>query len=175
MPWKADPLSDPEALIGQVYSYVAYRIGRGADAEDVTSATIERAVRHRESYDARRGTPVAWVLGIATRCLSEQITNRPPTEPDPPESVDSRDLAGEAADRIDLRRSVARLSERDQELLALRYGADLSARQIGELLDLQTNTVEVALHRALERLRSLLPAETGAAARTTGPAAAVDN
>ena len=44
------------------------------------------------------------------------------------------------------------LGERDRELIALRYGADLTARQIGELLGLQTNAVEVALHRALQTL-----------------------
>jgi DNA-directed RNA polymerase specialized sigma24 family protein len=43
--------------------------------------------------------------------------------------------------------------------VALRYGADLSARRIGELLDMQTNAVEVALHRALARLRSVLESE----------------
>ena len=36
----------------------------------------------------------------------------------------------------------------------MRFGADLSARQIGEVLGLQTNAVEVALHRTLARLRS---------------------
>jgi DNA-directed RNA polymerase specialized sigma24 family protein len=41
-------------------------------------------------------------------------------------------------------------------LIALRYGADLSARRIGEILGLRTNAVEVALHRALLRLRDRL-------------------
>jgi RNA polymerase sigma factor (sigma-70 family) len=166
---RRDPLSDPEALIRRVYSYAAYRIGPGAEAEDVTSATIERALRHRESYDARKGTPEAWILGIARRCLSEQISNRLPIQSELPEAVASQDLAAEAVARIDLQRAIARLSDRDQELLALRYGADLSARQIGELLELPTNAVEVALHRAIERLRpTLLPA--GAASASTGPA-----
>jgi DNA-directed RNA polymerase specialized sigma24 family protein len=43
-------------------------------------------------------------------------------------------------------------------LIALRYGADLSARRIGEILGLRTNAVEVALHRALLRLRDRLEA-----------------
>ena len=48
------------------------------------------------------------------------------------------------------------LEEHDRELLALRYGADLSARQIGRVLEMRTNTVEVALHRTLGRLRQTL-------------------
>jgi DNA-directed RNA polymerase specialized sigma24 family protein len=55
--------------------------------------------------------------------------------------------------------------------VALRYGADLTAREMGELLYMRTNTVEVKLHRALEKLRWALapraatPAE-GAASRS---------
>jgi RNA polymerase sigma factor (sigma-70 family) len=52
--------------------------------------------------------------------------------------------------------AVGRLEARDRELIALRYGADLTARQIAGLLDLKTNAVEVALHRALGRLRTSL-------------------
>ena len=64
-----DPLADPAPLIRRVYAYVAYRIGDGAEAEDVTSETFERALRYRESYDPRRGEPVAWLIGIARRCI----------------------------------------------------------------------------------------------------------
>lgn len=168
---RRDPLSDPEALIRRIYAFVAYRIGPGAEAEDVTSASIERALRYRDSYDARKGTPEAWAVGIARRCLSEHISNRISTQAELPCVVASQDLAAEAADRIDLQRAIECLSERDQELLALRYGADLSTRQIGELLECHTNAVEVALHRALERLRSVLAVE-GAAVGPTGSARA---
>jgi RNA polymerase sigma-70 factor (ECF subfamily) len=59
---------------------------------------------------------------------------------------------------MDLQAAVAELDPRDRELIALRYGADLSARQIAELLELKTNAVEVALHRALRKLREQLAA-----------------
>jgi len=52
-----DPLTDPAPLVRRVYAYVAYRIGDGADAEDVTSATLERAIRYRREFDPRRGEP----------------------------------------------------------------------------------------------------------------------
>jgi RNA polymerase sigma-70 factor (ECF subfamily) len=49
---------------------------------------------------------------------------------------------------------MAKVPQRDRELLALRFGADLTARQIGELLGQGTNAVEVALHRALRTIRA---------------------
>ena len=66
------------------------------------------------------------------------------------------ELEAESVARLDLRRAVLTLDPRDRELIALRYGADLTARQIAELLGGRTNTVEVALHRALDRLRTML-------------------
>jgi RNA polymerase sigma-70 factor, ECF subfamily len=69
------------------------------------------------------------------------------------------ELEAESIERLDLRRAVLTLDPRARELIALRYGADLKARQIAELLGERTNTVEVALHRALDQLRSQLEPE----------------
>ena len=52
---RRDPLAHPEELIKRVYAYVAYAIGDGPDAEDVTSETFERALRYRKSYDPAKG------------------------------------------------------------------------------------------------------------------------
>ena len=152
-----DPLRDPEPLIRRVYSYAAYRLGDGPDAEDVTGEALARAVRYRSSYDPRKGAPVEWLIGIARRCADDALGRRPGDtvreEPEGADQVAPGDLAEEAIDRLSLRAAVAKLGERDRELIALRYGADLSARRIGALLDMRTNAVEVALHRALGRLR----------------------
>ena len=42
-----DPLADPQPLIERVYAYVAYRVGDGVHAEDITSEGFERALRYR--------------------------------------------------------------------------------------------------------------------------------
>jgi RNA polymerase sigma factor (sigma-70 family) len=156
---RGDPLGDPETLLRRVYSYVAYRIGPGPDAEDVTSETYARALRARDSYDPARGAPVAWLIGIARRCLAEAMAAKPVAAPELPEGADAGDFEERTLRRLTLAAAVASLDERDQELIALRYGADLSARRIGEILGLRTNAVEVALHRALGRLRDRLESE----------------
>ena len=146
-----DPLADPAPLIRSVYSYVAYRLGPGPDAEDVTSEVFERALRYRSGYDPRRGEPVAWLFGIARRCLAD--AGRHAVVVDAVELPPGRDLEADTVHRLTVRAAVNGLDERDRELVALRYGADLTARQIASVLGLKTNAVEVALHRALSRLR----------------------
>jgi len=154
---RGDPLADPEELIRRVYSYVAYVVGDGTDAEDITSTTIERAVRYRASYRPGKGPPIAWLLGIARRCIADRHG-----EPEPLAYEEIEELADEPAgsfddvDRLTVQAAVAALGRRERELVALRHGADLTAKQIAELLGLRTNAVEVALHRVHARLRAEL-------------------
>ena len=153
---RIDPLRDPEPLIRRVYSYVAYRIGEGPEAEDVVSATFEKAVRYRKTYDTRRGEPIAWLLGIAKRCMNDALAARTNDAWELPDVPAHGDLERDAIRRLTLHRALERLGDKDRELIALRYGADLSARAIGKLVGARTNAVEVALHRALARLRAEL-------------------
>ena len=154
---RRDPLAHPERLIRAVYAYVAYRVGPGPDAEDITSDVFERALRYRDSYDPKRGEPIAWLIGIARRCVNGAFS-------DPHRTLGLRSrIARRLATSPTMLcvaspwpRAVSRLSERDRELIALRYGADLTGRQIGEILDMSANAVDVAVHRAVERLKRAL-------------------
>lgn len=163
-----DPLANAPELIRRIYAYVAYRVGDGPDAEDVTSEVFERALRYRESYDASRGEPLAWLIGIARRCIDDWRMGPRAELGDQPDVSSSEDLETDALQRLTVAAAVEGLDERSRDLVALRYGADLSARQIGEILGLKTNAVEVALHRTLARLR---PELEGAGATGAGPAA----
>jgi RNA polymerase sigma-70 factor (ECF subfamily) len=150
-----DPLANVEPLIRRVYGYVAYRIGDGADAEDVTSETFERALRYRDGFDPKKGEPISWLIGIARRCIADAMVRPEQPVADVPDgAVEGHEE--QSLRSLEIRTAVARLDVRDRELIALRYGADLSAKRIGEVLGLRTNAVEVALHRALGRLRAEL-------------------
>ena len=150
-----DPLAHPERLIRQVYAYVAYRIGAGSEAEDVTSETFERALRYRDSFDPRKGAPLAWLLGIARSTLAGRRV-RVHAELDAEAAAGADEIEERVAARLDLQAALGLLEERDRELISLRYGADLSSKQIGELLGLAPGAVDVSLHRARSRLRAAL-------------------
>jgi RNA polymerase sigma-70 factor (ECF subfamily) len=173
---RRDPLADPAPLIRRVYAYVAYRLGDGADAEDVTNDVFERALRYRGSYDESRGGPVPWLLGIARRCIEDarQTGKRHASVAgaDGWDASAEQDVSGDVVERMALAAAIERLDDRDRDLVALRYGADLTARQIGELLGLRQNAVEVALHRALARLRGALGGGDETSSRSTRDPAA---
>ena len=169
-----DPFADAPQVLRRVYAFVAFRIGDGHDAEDITSETLTRALRYRDQYDPSRGTPVMWMIGISRRVMADYArAERVPTavgQPwpgrapvrrlelmaEPPDVPDPIDVAERVATRVTVSEAVRSLPDRDQELISLRYGADLSAAQMAEILGLRKNTVEVALHRAMLRLEQRL-------------------
>src|SRR6266849_4144847 len=156
---RGDPLARPEKLIPLVYAYVAYRLGSGPDADDVTSETMEHAYRYRDRYDPVKGEPMAWLIGIARNCVADLVAGREDVVDEPVPESGTEEMEENTMRRLSLTRAVARLDERERELIALRYGADLTARQIATVLGLRPNAVEVALHRALGRLRADLDRE----------------
>lgn len=167
-----DPLRNPEPLIRRVYAYVAYRIGDGPDAEDVTSETFERALRYRKNFDPAKGEPISWLIGIARRCIDDMAGRYGQAAELPEDTPGPGNLEEDVVRRLTLRAAVTSLNERDRELLALRYGADLSSRQIAEALGLKASAVDVRVHRALARLRVALEREApGGGSEATAPGA----
>jgi DNA-directed RNA polymerase specialized sigma24 family protein len=100
---RRDPLADPKPLIRKLYAYVAYVVGDGPEAEDLTSEAFERALRYRDSFDPRRGTPIAWLIGIARRCIADRRTEPIADYAEPEEQPAAGDLELEAVDRLVLR------------------------------------------------------------------------
>src|SRR5262245_27005347 len=132
---RRDPLRDPHKLIKRVYAYAAYRVGDGPDGEDVTGEVLEHAGRYRDSFDPAKGEPIAWLLGIARRCVASTLASAVPTVAERPDAAAPGDLEGETIARLSLGDALARLADRDRELIALRYGADLPVREIAGLLN----------------------------------------
>jgi RNA polymerase sigma-70 factor (ECF subfamily) len=161
-----DPLARPEELLRRVYAYVAYRVHDRTEAEEITSETFVRAVRYRDRYDPSLGEPVAWLLGIARRCIYDASLQPRPESPAAEPAVGG-DLEGEVVSRMTLASALAALSSTDRDLIALKYGADLSTREIARVLEMRPGSVDVALSRARSRLKELLESEL-----TTRPAPA---
>ena len=152
---RRDPLANPEPLLRRVYAYVAYRVPDRTEAEDITSETFERALRYRDRFDERKGDPIAWLLGIARNCVYDaHLKPRAEALQEPAQTQPGVDT--EVVGKLALEQAFGTLSPDDQELVALRYGADLRVREIARLLDRRTNAIEVALSRARSRLAAAL-------------------
>jgi len=138
-----------------------YRTGDRALAEDVLADTFERALRARRRFDPRRGSEKTWLYTIALNCLrdrgrrsaaEERALGRFSAGAGHPDLGPSAALA----DRDELGRALATLSEEERESIALRFGADMTVPEIAKLTGDRLTTIEGRVYRALRKLRDEL-------------------
>jgi RNA polymerase sigma factor (sigma-70 family) len=156
-----------------VYGFFAYRLGSRADAEDLTQQTFERALRAWGRYDPERASVGTWLISIARNLLidhyrRDRSKSEEPLDEQQPEALGAGE-AGEAELEIaaDLAAALGRLGQRERELIALRFGADLTGPEIAELTGLSLANVQQILSRSLRRMRAELE---GYAAKGPAPA-----
>jgi RNA polymerase sigma-70 factor (ECF subfamily) len=145
-----------------VYAYAATLLRDAGAAEDVTAQAFERAYRKRGRYDARRGSPRAWLFGIARNAALDELRRRKRAAgaeiPAPPAAPGPDELAEQAAQREAVHRALARLGARDREVIALRYHAELSTAELAAVLGVSASNAGTLLHRAMTKLRESLDA-----------------
>ena len=143
----------------RVFNYFRFRLGAQSDVEDLTSRTFEKAWRSRASYRSERGMFSTWLFTIARNVavdyLSRQRIHLPLEAAADVTTERTPDADAErGSDLARLASLTSRLSEREQELIALKYGATLNNRQIAELTGLSESNVGTILHRTVGTLRA---------------------
>jgi RNA polymerase sigma-70 factor (ECF subfamily) len=147
------------AELPRVYNFFRYRVGEGPLAEDLTSETFEKAWRNRDHYQHNLSAFSTWLFTIARRVAVDHYRKHRAEvsldELDPLTTNETmEDLAQQQADFARLSILLARLADRDRELVALKYGAGLTNRTIAGLTGLSESNVGVILHRALQFIRA---------------------
>jgi RNA polymerase sigma factor (sigma-70 family) len=142
-----------------LFSFLAYRTGDRALAEDLLADAFERALKARRRFDRRRGSQKTWIYAIALNVLRDHArkasaesralerAGNPEAGHDPLAGVEHRDELG---------RALAALSAEEREAIALRFGADLTVPEIAKLLGEPLSTAEGRVYRALRKLRAEL-------------------
>lgn len=141
----------------RIYNFLRYRVGP-EEAEDLTSRVFEKAWIHRHRYRRDLAAFGTWLYAIARNEATDFLRRRRPHVPleaasevtggDTPE-----DEAVRRSDRERLLRLLAALGERERDLVALKFGAELTNREIARLTGLGESNVGTILHRTIRALR----------------------
>ena len=154
-----EKLGDLYLLYAQpIYRYLYSRIGHRQEAEDLTAQTFLAMVERFPTYN-HRGYFAAWLFSIARNKVMDYFRQQD-------QQIvfeDANAIADERAyilenliqsDRIaELAEQIALLPDDQQELIRLRYLAELSFAEMGKVLHKKANTVKKSLYRVMERLK----------------------
>lgn len=143
----------------RILNYVRLRVDDEDLAQDLTAAVFERAVDKQHTL-RQRGAFGAWLFRIARNIVAGYYRRRRPAV--------SLDLAAELAagdplpadvmvhheELEHLRSALSTLSDREQEIIRLRFGGELGNKEIAQVMRLRAGNVAVILYRALHKLRA---------------------
>ncbi len=150
-----------ERYVEKIYSYIYYRTGNAADAEDLTARVFVRALQNIDGYEDRGYAFSAWLYRIAHNLVANwhRDNSRRPT-------IDIDDLAqwhvaGKGPeditalleDRARLLEAIRTLPGERQELLTLKFVDQLSNAEIGEVMGRSEGAIKSLYHRTLLALR----------------------
>ncbi|MET8679407.1 sigma-70 family RNA polymerase sigma factor [Streptomyces sp. NPDC004647] len=166
---------DPEIAVafvrrfqGTVYGVAIAVVGDSQLAEDIAQQTFERAWRHAQMYDPRRGSVKTWLTSIAHHLAIDTVRARRPT-PVAPEDLDALlDIATETPEQLALtdeaasrlRAAVAELPREQARAVVMAGIYGMTARQVAELEQIPLGTAKTRIRVAMGKLRTALGAVT---------------
>lgn len=168
-PGGAEDRPDFEQLYRQyykkVYNYVYGRVLHRETAEDLTDDVFLAAWEHYDGFDPARGSALSWLSAIARNRAANYRSSAHtrhefsvwvvPERADPADWQEKEE--GTLEDPVNRRayRILKKLTEEEREFLSLRYGLEMSNREIAQLTGSSPAAVSQKYHRLLEKCRRI--------------------
>ena len=154
-----------ESYFDRIYRYAALRIGNRMEAEDITQEIFLKAVRSIHTFKWK-GIPFsAWLFRIARNEVIDTMRkkSKQPTVPLsqlPAIAVSSAGnpcpVAEGELDIEQLTAAIRRLTQAQQEVISLRFFAELSIAEVASLTGKRQGAVKSLQHSAILALRRVL-------------------
>jgi RNA polymerase sigma-70 factor, ECF subfamily len=144
---------------GPIYRYIASRVQRPADAEDLTQLVFVKALEALPRYESR-GVPFGgWLFRLARNSIIDFVRTRHEhaeldaiAEPQGPEAGPDQ-VAVDREDMDAVGVALAALTSDQREAISLRFFSGLSAREAAEAMGKQEGTIRGLQFRAIAALR----------------------
>lgn len=140
-----------------VYRYLSRLTGKRELAEDLTSATFERALKDWHRFDSTKGTAEVWLIQIARRVALDHFRSEGRRRAREERYAADEDMTAAApvtpVGDARLRDALDGLTRAERELIALRVVLELDSAETAQIVGGTASAVSSGLHRALGKLR----------------------
>ena len=153
-----------EIYYKRVYNYIYYRINSHHWAEDLTSQIFEKVMTRINTYNKEKAPFEVWLFGIAKNVVNDyfrdlkkhktfsidSIKELVSSKKSPEDIIEIKETNGELLQALKI------LDMREQNIVALKFGANLKNVEIAEILNLTESNVGVILYRTMKKLKKEL-------------------
>jgi RNA polymerase sigma-70 factor, ECF subfamily len=148
----------------EIYRYALYRVGETEAAADIAAEVFLRLLNALHAGRPPQTTLRGWLFGVAAHQVADYWRrDRAPVELSE-DLTDGSSVAGEVEDRLqrsEVRRALRRLTEEQQQVLALRFGDGFSVEESAAVMGKSATAIKALQFRALEALRRYLDVSNG--------------
>jgi len=150
----------------RLFTYVYHMMNKEHDAEDMTQDVFIKAYTHLHTY-TRQGSFWTWLSRIAYNHCIDELRKRSRIQFTPvyedtlePDGETPEKICVDKEKREELYEQVMALQESYRDVILLRHMQQLNYQEISEVLGIPVSTVQVRLHRARNKLRNNMIAQS---------------
>jgi RNA polymerase sigma factor (sigma-70 family) len=150
-----------DEFMPRVFAYIHYKVASDHLTEDLTSIVFEKALTNFARYSQDKSAFSTWIFTIARNTVIDyfrteskrknidldEIIDIPASTPSPEEQFEHD------SEKECLLSCLSRIGEQDREILQLKFGAELTNREISRILKISESNVGVRLFRSVKKLR----------------------
>ncbi|MCE3203028.1 sigma-70 family RNA polymerase sigma factor [Paenibacillus sonchi] len=150
----------------RVYKYICYRINNHFVAEDICSQVFETVISKYETFSAEKSGFEVWLFAIVRNAVTDYFRRQKKgshfsldtlldfvlPKPSPEELVIRDD------NHRELFKALAKLRDKERNIIAMKYGAGLKNTEIAALLGVSESNIGVVVYRSLKKLHKALEA-----------------
>lgn len=136
----------------EIFKYCFWQTKNKEQAEDITQETFYKAIRFLNAYK-NNGSFRAFLYKIAhNTCIDYHKRKMDISDVDMLEVIYEESGFREIEDLMDFEKMLVSLNDKQRELIILRFGQDLSFREIAEITGRKLRTVQTEISRALRKI-----------------------
>ena len=150
-----------EEYMPKVFRYIQYKVNAVQVTEDLTSTVFEKALTNFSKFSSDKASFSTWIFSIARNTVIDHYRvrgRRQNVSLEETADISSGDLSPEEelvrkGELKKLQVCLSGLTQEEQEIIRLKFGAELNNRQIAKTLGLSESNVGTKLYRAVRKLR----------------------
>ncbi|HBZ83158.1 MAG TPA: RNA polymerase subunit sigma-24 [Brevibacillus sp.] len=153
-----------DAYYKRVYKYICYRIDNHYAAEEVCSHVFEAVIAKYNRFSPEKASFEVWLFAIARNAVTDYFRSQKKRAAFSLSSILNLALPKSSPEDIVIRddrhaalfRALAKLSDKERNIIGMKYAAGLKNAEIAELLGVSGSNIGVVLYRCLKKLQKEL-------------------
>lgn len=153
-----------DAYYRRIYKYICYRINNHYAAEEICSHVFEVMIFKYNSFSPDKSKFEVWLFAIARNAVTDYFRSQKKRLTFSLDSISDMFLPKSSPEEIVIQednhealfKALAKLSDKERNIIAMKYAAGLKNVEIAELLGVSGSNIGVVLYRCLEKLQKEL-------------------